>query len=614
MRLKFLFLVFLLLTIFSLLAARLIDVQVINGGHFFSLAEDNRYFIKKSPAERAIFLDRYGQALVNNEKQYFRYLKKDQLYSDKEFLNRDEALNLLATDSASVGYEFSRVYPYKEALSSVLGYISPITEEDLIKNPNLAINSRVGRMGLEQFFDKNLQSKGSINKFEINALGQTQHLVTSEDKILGQNIQTTLDPYLSAVAYQAMGGKRGAVVIMDASNGEILTLISSPSFDSNVFEENFLNNLYKNDSSQSLDKIRTYLSDEAQVFFNRSVSGVYPPGSVFKLVTALAALQEGAIDENTIVDDQGTLKVGGSEFANWYFTQYGRVEGAISVKRALARSNDIFFYKAAEWLGPSKLAEYARMFGFGFATGLQTTKEADGLIPDPKWKELERGENWYLGNTYHFGIGQGDVLVTPIQVASMTQAIANKGSLCQDSLIASPKQNCRDLAIDQKNLEIVLAGMLGACSQGGTAYPLFPYNTQVETNLAPNLTENEKIDKGMIACKTGTAEFGAADERGYRKTHAWTTSIVGINQEKMLSATATASATISLNATSSSNLSTNLNQADREKWLNLIKANGFPKKLVITVLVESDSDKIYSEGSQDAAPVIRQILDWIYQK
>jgi len=608
MRLKFLLLFTCLLITFSLLTARLMDVQIVQGAHFFTLAENNRYFTKHNPAERAIFLDRFGQALVRNDKQYFKYLKKDQLYSDKVFISKDEALNLLATDSASIGYEFNRVYPYKEALSSVLGYLSPVLQEDLDKNPDLAIASRLGRMGLEQFFDQNLQSKGSVSKFEINALGQTQRLVAMEEPIYGQNITTTLDPYLSQLAYQAMGDKKGAVIIMDANNGEILTLISTPSFDANVFEESFLNNLYKRDLQASSEKINNYLSDEQQVFFNRSISGTYPPGSIFKLVTALAALQEGVIDANSVVDDQGTLKVGDFEYANWYFTQYGRVEGVLNVQQALARSNDIFFYKTAEKLGPEKLALYARMFGLGSPTGLQLKQEASGLVPDPKWKEAQRGESWYLGNTYHFGIGQGDLLVTPIQIASMTQAIANHGSLCQSSLLPALQQNCRDLAVDDKNLEIVLSGMLAACSQGGTAYPLFPYNTALAAQLADlNLSDSEKIDRGMIACKTGTAEFGVEDERGYRQTHAWVTAIVGIDRAKILSATITdtqvASASNALVATA---------LPDRKEWGTLVQKYGFPDKLIMTVLIESDTNQIYSEGSQDAAPVIAQILNWIF--
>lgn len=592
MRLKLLFLLLFFQATFALLLVRLFDVQIFKGENFFNLAENNRYFTKKNVAERAIFLDRYGQPLLSNEKIYFKYLNQDSFYSDKEFLDKDEALRLLASDSASVGYEFKRNYPHKEALASILGYLSPVTADDLAKNPNLALNSRLGRMGLEQFFDQNLRSIGSVSKFEVNALGQRQRLVSLEAAQYGDNISTSLDPYLSVLAYQAMAGKKGAVVIMDAKNGEILSLLSSPSFDPNVFEDNWLESLYNRERLSST-KIQAYLQDENQVFFNRSISGAYPPGSVFKLVTATAALQEGAIEENTTVDDQGTLKVGDFEYANWYFTQYGRTEGVVDVKKALARSNDIFFYKAAEWLGPNKLAEYARLFGFGSPTGLQLGQELAGLVPDPKWKEFTRGENWYLGNTYHFGIGQGDLLVTPIQVASMTQALANHGQLCQSSLLPTVKQNCRDLGIEDQYLEIVLQGMIAACSQGGTAYPLFPHNAQILVNLDPSLAASEQISQGMIACKTGTAEFGAADERGYRKTHAWTTAIVGIDKEK-----------ISPVEGEENILKSN--------WQKLIKKQGFPDKLIITVLVESDGEKIYSEGSQDAAPVIASIIKGIF--
>lgn len=593
MRLKLLFLLLFFQATFALLLVRLFDVQIVKGEGFFKQAENNRYFTKKNVAERAVFLDRYGQPLVNNEKLYFKYLSQDSFYSDKEFLNKDEALHLLASDSARVGHEFRRNYPHKEALASILGYLSPVTADDLAKNSNLPLNSRLGRMGLEQFFDQNLRSQGSVSKFEVNALGQKQRLVALEAAKYGENILTSLDPYLSTLAYQAMAGKKGAVVIMDAKNGEILSLLSSPSFDPNVFEENWLEGLYDQERLGA-KKIQDYLQDENQVFFNRSVSGAYPPGSVFKLVTALAALQEGVIEEDTVVDDQGTLKVGDFEYANWYFTQYGRTEGVVDVKKALARSNDIYFYKAAEWLGPTKLAEYARLFGFGNLTGLQLTQEVAGLVPDPKWKEFTRGENWYLGNTYHFGIGQGDLLVTPIQVAAMTQALANHGQLCQSSLLPITKQNCRDLGIQEQYLEIVLSGMIAACSQGGTAYPLFPHNAQVLASLTDvNLLASEQISQGMVACKTGTAEFGAADERGYRKTHAWTTAIIGIDQEKIVPAETE-------------------NNTAKSNWQKLVKEHGFPAKLIITVLVESDGEKIYSEGSQDAAPVIAEVLQGIF--
>lgn len=582
MRLKLFFLFAILLAFFGLLFVRLFDVTLVKGQAFYARAESNRYFTKREPAPRAIFLDRYGQALVQNQKQYLRYLQKDQLYSSKEFVEREEALALLATDSASIGYEFRRIYPHGEALASALGYLAPVTAEDLANNQNISLSSRLGRSGLEQFFDSNLRGKAGSSKFEANALGKKQRLVEQVPAVLGQNIDTALDPLLSQVAYQALAGRKGAVVIMDASNGELLTLVSSPSFDPNVFEAQFEDSLRQVKNQATREKISTYLSDENQVFFNRASAGTYPPGSVFKLVTALAALQEGVVAADTTVDDQGTLEVGDFSYANWYFTQYGRTDGLVDVKRALARSNDIFFYKAAEWLGPTKLANYARLFGFGSPSGVQLPRESAGLVPDPEWKERVVGENWYLGNTYHFGIGQGDLTVTPLQVASMTQALANFGRLCSASLLRSEQHQCRDLALKQENVELVLEGMLEACSMGGTAYPLFPHNAALIEVVDQNLSASEKIKAGMVACKTGTAEFGGADERGYRKTHAWLTAVVGLEPELLSEAFAA-------------------------------KVADLPRQLVITVLVESGPEKIFSEGSEDAAPVVQEVMEEVFE-
>jgi penicillin-binding protein 2 len=158
---------------------------------------------------------------------------------------------------------------------------------------------------------------------------------------------------------------------------------------------------------------------------------------------------------------------------NWYYSQYGRVEGDIALVRALARSNDIYFYKAAEWIGANKLAEFATFFGFGKSTDSLLPGEQAGFVPTPEKKETERGERWYLGDTYHFGIGQGELLVTPLQVAQMTQTFAKRGSKCQPSLLRRDTTVCEDVGVEEKNFMPVLQGMLEACSTTGTAFPFF---------------------------------------------------------------------------------------------------------------------------------------------
>lgn len=619
-KLQFIFFLFVLL--FTLLFLRLVDVQIFQGSEYFELSEHNRYFDKKEKTERAVFLDRYGQAVTENQTEYWYLRSADQIYSEKTLLNYDQALPILATQSAQIAKEYSRRYPYKEALAHVLGYLTPVTAEDLEKNSDTPWDDFLGRMGLEKTFDQSLRSIASSKKYEVNALGQKQKLVSFQAAEYGSNIQTTLDPYLSLVAYRAMNGQKGAVLILDAETGAVLVLLSSPSFDPNMFEENYLSKLGKlqpeqaEEASSAATVLQDYFSNPNQVFYNRAVSGSYPPGSIFKLVTALGALQDGAIDANSQVQDEGVLKVGDYEYNNWYYTQYGRVEGTVDVRRAIARSNDIFFYKTAEWLGPDRLANYARLFSFGKSLPVQLDSVATGLVPDPTWKESTRGEDWYLGNTYHFGIGQGDLLVTPLQVAVMTQTIANHGNLCSPTLLVHSPINCQSLSLKEEYLELVLAGMIDACSTGGTAYPLYPYNQRQDAELSEEkdtLSAYQQVEAGKIACKTGTAEFGETDSRGYKKTHAWTTGIVGVPtslfQNAQQGEEATASAALAFNVDNNYQLSA---QELRQVWLKENTAShNFPKKLAITVLVESDEQDLYKEGSDDAALVIAKILNWM---
>jgi penicillin-binding protein 2 len=304
------------------------------------------------------------------------------------------------------------------------------------------------------------------------------------------------------VAFEALEDRPGAVVATEPKNGQVLVLISSPSFNPNdITPEN--------------------LTDVTLPFFNRAVGGVYPPGSTFKIVTAVAGLEEGKIDKNTTFTDLGEIRVGDYSYKNWYFTQYGKTEGTINLVRAIKRSTDTFFYKVGEWVGPTRLANWAQSFGLGKKSGIDLPGEVGGLVPSPEWKE-EKGDRWFLGNTYHFAIGQGDILTTPLQVNVMTSVIANGGKLCQPTIAQNtsdggPKGllrgeiNCQDLKLKAETLSLVKEGMKEACSPGGTAFPFFDFSPQV-------------------ACKTGTAEFG--DLAG--KTHAWLTSFSPVDNPQIV--------------------------------------------------------------------------------
>ncbi len=607
----------------GLFLLRLVHLQIVRGQSYLTLAEENRFFRQEIPAERGVILDRFGQPLVFNRKLYVKSVQAEQVFSQKLPIERSEALRLMATDSAQVNFELRRLYQQPWVLSHVLGYTGAVSAEDLLEHEDLKVNDWLGKLGLEKVFEKQLHGQDGHQVVEINTLGQRQRMLSELEAQSGNNVKTSLDPYLSKLSYEALGANKGSVVIMDADNGQVLSLVSKPSFNANDFS---FPEISPDLEQQRQQRIQDYFSDDNQVFFNRAVSGAYPPGSVFKLVTALAGLDSGELDADRSVVDEGILKVGEYEYANWYYTQYGRTEGEISLERALARSNDIYFYKAAEWTGAEKLAQTARDLGFGQATGVELSGEASGLVPDPAWKEKTLGERWYLGNTYHFGIGQGDMLVTPLQVAGMVQALANQGEKCTPHLVLTEDQRqCTGVGYDEDDINLVLAGMLRACAPGGTAYPLFDFARTAGLGAGDETTGGSGVvgeidpaevgawlEKGALACKTGTAEFGGADARGYRKTHGWLAAIMDVDVEEIAKETASEAETDEKAASESAELGVeNDVLLDRQSWLEKVKEQGYAQRLVIVVLVESDEAQPFKEGSHDAGPVVKAIVEGV---
>jgi penicillin-binding protein 2 len=600
---------FSLLISLSLLVFRAVDLQGFQGSFFADISYRNRRFKTEIPAERGVFLDRYGDPLLINKRSYFQVLDSTALYSDQKPLTHEEALVLQVSNPFEVNYTLQREYLRPFSMAHVLGYVSGITADDLEEDNNLGFTDTLGRLGLESVFNDLVKGRKGSREFEINALGEKISESEVIEPVKGRNLETSLDPYLSTVALRAMGEKTGAVVILDADTGKVLALVSTPTFNSNLFSPSNIEVEQKN----KLDQLRLALVDEKKLFFNRSISGTYPPGSIFKLVTALAGLESGAFDIDTSVDDQGTLEVGEYSYANWYYTQYGRTEGLITLVRAISRSNDIFFYKAAEWTGVEALVEQAEEIGFGSKTGLELTGEKSGLVPSPTWKEKTLGERWFLGNTFHMGIGQGDLLVTPLQQAQMIQVFGNGGLVCKPSVLADTDSiECSLLGAREENISIIQQGMIGACSPGGTAYPFFPWNEQKIANLGENMSPSKLIENGVVACKTGTAEFGAADERGYRKTHAWfgmTVGTEGVMKDQLKVLGSNSNQKFHPIDTTSEN-EKDLN-TEKQTWLKKAADKDFPNTLSIVVLVESDDQEPFREGSRDAAPVANEIWEWI---
>jgi penicillin-binding protein 2 len=579
----------------TLLVSRIVDIQVLRGMSFRVLADENRFFTLPIDADRGVILDRYQEPLVHNTRRYFQVLNPDALHHKLQPVPREEALKIEATQSAMVINQQVRNYRFPLALAHLLGYVGEVTADDLSKNKQLKPSDRVGKLGLELIFDQVLRGMKGWERYEINALAQRQKIVETHPAVTGQNLQTTIDPYLSQVALEALGKERGAVVILDADTGNVLSLVSSPSFDPNALTKVVDNPALEAERQQ---RVKEMLADPSQLFFNRAVNGQYPPGSIFKLVTALAGFETGKIDTSTTVVDEGVLKVGEYQYGNWYYRQYGRTEGVVNITRALARSNDIYFYKVAEWVGPDAIASMARLFGLGEPTGIGLVPESKGLVPDPAWKESTIGERWYLGNTYHYGIGQGDVLVSPVQMAQLVQSIANKGTLCPPRILHATTTQCRELSIEEEHVEEVLKGMLEACSSGGTGFPFFAYN---EAHRREGNSVMQDLQQGAVACKTGTAEFGGADAQGHRNTHGWFVAVKDFNQKNL------GENSVSIEGSETATSSASLHQA----WVERINKQPLPTHLVFVALVESSEEKPFKEGSADAGPVVKQIIDWM---
>ncbi len=382
------------------------------------------------------------------------------------------------------------------ATASVVGYISQVVQSEIGCERGLCYQAGMstGRAGVERQFEATLRGRDGGVLVEKDARGQVVRELGRNVGESGSDLQLSIDQRLQQAMYRALKEKKGSAVALDLQ-GKVLGLVSSPAYDPNNLE--------------------AYLQDKEKLyFFNRAISGTYPPGSVYKLVTSIAGLMEGKITKETTFEDTGEIKVGEYRYGNWYFDQYGRTEGVIGLTRALARSNDIYFYKVGEELGVDKLVSWSRKMGYGEATGIELPGEVDGVVPDELWKERATGEKWFLGNTYHMAIGQGDLLVTPLQVGRATLA-AVTGRKCQISLQEQSKPKCVDLNIASEYLELVNQGMKEACANGGTAYPLF--------DIAP-----------AAACKTGTAQHGGQINES-DKPHAWiTVAYPGDNPEMIL--------------------------------------------------------------------------------
>jgi penicillin-binding protein 2 len=481
-----------LILLFLILLGKLFEVQIIKGAYYRDLSEENRIRHITIPAPRGRILARNGEALADNVA-----IKKRVLFnSGKAVLTED----LTNADVSEIVTDYKRVYPLGAAFAHASGYLSVISEKEIgTVNPNCpqkgvrVSGMLIGVTGLEEEYECVLMGVPGEELIEVNTQGKEVRVLGIKKPVAGGDIKTSIDYGLQKEVAADMD-KKGAAIITDPT-GRVLAFYSSPSFDP--------------------QNISAALTNTNLPLFNRVTSGTFHPGSVFKPLVAIAALEEGAIDKNFLFNDPGIITVSGFSYTNWYFTQYGRTEGQINLIRALARSTDTFFYKIGEMVGPVNIAKWADLFGLDKVTGVDIPGEAKGLIPTPDWKQKVMKEAWFLGNTYNMSIGQGDVSVTPVELNTYIAAIADDGEFCQPWFNSSNMPVCHRINVSQKNLDLIKEGMQGACTSGGTAYTFFDFGS--------------KHNGQTVACKTGTAEVGVVGE-----PNAWFTFFSPINKPQIV--------------------------------------------------------------------------------
>lgn len=500
---------FLIIFIAVLILIRLFQLTVFEGKKNRELAENNRIRYVTVEAPRGKILDRNGEVLATSAVKFFLVSDDSRVEVSESQLAQLEKSGIAGFDFSGelgrVGRETVRLYPFGPETSHVLGYISLVQPEDLSGDSDLSNLDNVGRLGLEETYDEVLRGQNGARIIEVDATSRVISRLGEKEAIGGQDIRLTLDLNLQRKVYKALASqikkvaaKGGAVVVSDVENGAILAMVSYPSFD-------------PNDIGQAV-------VSEAKPLFNRVISGTYPPGSVFKPVSAIAGLVSGKINKDTQIEDVGEFSIGEFKFANWYFLNYGRRDGILKIDRAIARSNDIFFYRVGEMVGLRSLHEMAIKLGFGQKTGIDLPNESFGLVPDDVWKQSAFSEGWFLGDTMHMAIGQGFLLATPLQVNNMTTTIANGGKLYKPHLVVGVRKTDQEeisinldvgrATIDAETLLLIHQGMLQACEKGGTAWPFFEASYRV-------------------GCKTGTAE------KTLGNPHAWFTAFAPFEEPKI---------------------------------------------------------------------------------
>ena len=517
-----------------LLFARYFNLQITNYENFVTYSENNRVHVRPLAPARGIIYDRNGEILAHNVpitnlsivkehtddltnlierikllieidesdiSEFHQRLARRKPYEPtplKYDLSEHEqaiiAVNEYMLDGIEISAKLKREYPQKDLFAHVIGYTGRINESDLrvINSSNYRGIDSIGKTGLEKFHESLLLGEVGNQNVETNARGRIMRTLSESPPKPGSDLMLTLDKELQLSAFEAFEGRKGALVAMNIENGGILALLSSPSFDPNLFT-----------TGVSKKKYNALLNSTEKPLFNRAIAGQYPPGSTIKPLFGLIGLTTNKITPKTTIQDTGLFFIEGVDRA-WREPKKGGHGSFVDLDQAITESCDVFFYELGFQVGIDILADMSKRFGLGRKTDIDLPGEASGIMPTREWKMENRGSQWFDGDTINTSIGQGYLLTTPIQLALMTSMLANRGKLLFPKLVKNKNliletQNKTD--IKNEHWEYIHNAMTNVVhSEKGTAKLI-----------------NKNINY-KIAGKTGTAQVVSITEEDYDKS------------------------------------------------------------------------------------------------
>ena len=587
-----------ILVLLAILISNLYKLQVVKHSDYQTTSDGNRFDLAAISPQRGFIYDRHGRLLAGNRTSYSVELSpamitdrsatlaklQNLLNLDTKELSRIERkieidpyshkltlhsnlhegqVALLASElyhipEVEIVGRLVRYYPQSDLFSHVIGYVGIAAAEDLNKvdRKNYLNQDYIGKIGIEKYYESSLRGKLGLRRVEVNARRKILASMDLQPASAGDDLMLTLDIDLQKAAYDALAEHQGAVVVLDPRDGGVLAMASNPTFDPNLFTFSFPREKYKElNADNSLNP-----------FFNRALSGQYAPGSTLKPVVALAALKFNTVSPSYRMYAGPYYQIPG--FAQHYRDWREDGHGLVDLSLSITQSCDVFFYDIAHRMGVSKLSSFLSDFGLGQKTGIDTTSEATGLVPNPKWKYTRRNERWFPAETIMMGIGQGYLLTTPLQLAVMTATLANRGEKIKPYLVSAHRKAGRS------EWQVKTPAQAVSVTNNSAQDWNYVIDAMINTVHRPNGTAYKigQFAEYTIAGKTGTVQTRRIYDREREKD---------MNLERKL----------------------------RDHAMFIGFAPSSAPEIAIAVVVEHSGS-----GSKYAAPVARKVMDAYFEK